>query len=80
MIASRDAVLQRIEQHGAGHGETLQPVLERLHLVDVAPRYHAFRQIGANAAVVHDGDVGAAGGALRIGDEPAESVFVAFLL
>ena len=51
--------------------------MERLHLIDLAPRDCALGQVGADATVVHDGHVGAAGGALRIRNEPAEAVLVA---
>src|SRR6266487_4043289 len=80
MIPSRNALLQGLLQHLTFDGEAQQGVLERLHLIDLAECYGALGKIGANAAVIHDRHVRAAGGALRVRDEPPETVFVTFTL
>jgi len=54
--------------------------LEGLDLIHLAPGNDALREIGANAAVVHDRHIGAAGGALRVGDQTSQSIFVALAL
>src|SRR5206468_6555890 len=80
MIPSRNALLQRVLQHLPFDGEAQQRVLKRLHLVDLAECDCALGKIGANAAVIHDCDVGTARGALRVRDEPSQTVLVTLTL
>src|SRR5437868_8360320 len=49
VILTSHTLLQRVLQYRALHGEPLQPVLERLHLVKLTPRDRALGQIGPDA-------------------------------
>src|SRR5947209_4904063 len=74
---ARDDVLQRFLQHFPRGEQPHEPVLERLHLVQIAIGHGAGGQIGPDTAVVHDRDVRLRDVALRVGDQAAEAVLLA---
>ena len=74
---SRDRVLQRLAQHVALHREAQHPVLKRHHPVEVAVGGGTRREVGADAAVVHDRHVGFGDVAHRVRDQTPQPVLVA---
>src|SRR5216117_3450438 len=72
-----DRVLERRLEDLARDEEPHEPVLKRLHLVQVAVRHGAGREVRTDAAAIDDRDVRLSHVPLRVGDEPSEGVLLA---
>src|SRR5256885_187197 len=72
--APRQRMLDRLLEHFAGQGEAHEPVLKRFDPVQVAVGREPGRDVGADAAIVDQGDVGLGDVALCVRDEPPEPV------